>query len=131
MVRNVLLLLLAALALATTPRARAAAGYQFVEGYNVLDTNNAPEFAIGITGANFAGTAGQERDITLDQACGIIHLARGSTTINDRPSGVIGVAAIIVTNGARAGSNFRATGLIVSAAGQPVLSFHQSLAYVQ
>jgi len=106
-----------------------AAGYEFVEGYNVLDTNNAPIFESGILGTNYAGTAGQERDIAVDHARGIIYMARGSTTINDRPGGVVGIAAIVVTNGARAGSNFRDTGLIVSAGGQPALSFHQSLAY--
>lgn len=123
------LVLLTTVLLLHSPHASAATGYSFVEGYNVLDTNNAPIFETGILGTNFAGTAGQERDIAVDSARGIIYMARGSTTINDRPSGVVGIAAIVVTNGARAGSNFRDTGLIVSAGGQPALSFHQSLAF--
>ena len=113
---------------ATSSSLFAAAGYSFVEGYNVLDTNNAPVFSTGTVGTNFAGTSGQERDIAVDEARGIIYLARGQSTINDRPGGVIGIAAIVVTNGARAGSNFRDTGLI-TASGSPALNWCQSLAY--
>ena len=114
------------MALIALPRA-AAAGYTFVEGYNVLDTNNAPVFATGDVGTNFAATAGLERDIAVDARRGIIYIARGLTTSADRPGGGIGIAAIVVTNGARAGSNFRDTGLIVS--GGAPLAWCQSLAY--
>jgi hypothetical protein len=127
--RNGMVALFTAFALSTASSSLfAATGYSFVEGYNVLDTNNAPVFSTGAVGTNFAGTAGQERDIAVDEARGIIYLARGQSTINDRPGGVIGIAAIVVTNGARAGSNFRDTGLIV-ASGSPALNWCQSLAY--
>lgn len=129
MLKNLLLLWLAAIAVLFPTRASAAAGYSFVEGYNVLDTNNASIFTSGVPGTNFAATAGQERDIAVDAERGIIYMARGQNSINDRPGGVIGIAAIVVTNGARAGSNFRDTGLIVAAGGQTALSWCQSLAY--
>jgi len=110
--------LAAALVIGIHSRARAA--YSFVEGYNVLDTNNAPSI-----GTNFAATSGFERDIAVDSARGIIYIARGQQTTTDgRVGGVAGIAAIVVTNGARAGSNFRDTGLI-----DPVNNWCQSLAY--
>ncbi len=115
--------LFAILVLPLTSLPARAAGYQFVEGYNVLDTNQAPTI-----GTNYAATAGLERDIAVDAARGIIYQARGSTTAADRPGGTIGIAAIVVTNGAFAGSNFRDTGLI-TASGAPALQWCQSLAY--
>jgi hypothetical protein len=128
LIRTVSLFALLSVALTAAPRV-AAAGYAFIEGYNVLDTNNAPVFATGDVGTNFAATAGQERDIAVDSARGIIYMARGGATTADRPGGVTGIAAMVVTNGARAGSNFRDTGLIVAASGQPAMAFCQSLAY--
>jgi hypothetical protein len=122
MCRKVLALVTSLLALAAAPRAEAAA-YAFVEAYNVLDTNNAPSI-----GANYAATAGQERDIGVDEARGIIYMARGTTTTADGRS-VVGIAAIVVTNGARLGSNFRDTGLITATNTGPGLGFCQSLAY--
>ncbi len=121
--KQLLALLMLVLVTVFQPLAARAAGYQFVQGYNVLDTNNAPTI-----GANYAATAGQERDIAVDAARGIIYQARGSATTADRPGGVIGIAAIVVTNGAFAGSNFRDTGLII-ANGSPALAWCQSLAY--
>ncbi len=101
-----------------------AGSYGFVEGYNVLDTNNAPNI-----GTNFAATAGLERDIAVDAARGIIYQARGQTSTQDRPGGVVGIAAIVITNGALPGSNFRDTGLITGGPGQGSLAWCQSLAY--
>ena len=57
--RNAPLLLLAAFALVTVPHPRAAAGYQFVEGYNVLDTNNNPGFTGTAGGSNYAAMRGR------------------------------------------------------------------------
>src|SRR6185503_6433010 len=127
--KNAAATLLVAIVLLKTPSVVAAAGYSFVEGYNVLDTNNAPA-----VGTNFAATAGLERDIAVDSARGIIYMARGATTgasgaPDGRPGGIAGVAAIIATNGARVGSNFRDTGLITAAGGQTAVGFHQSLAF--
>ena len=116
MLRKIALLAMMSAVLALLPRGSAA--YRFEEGYNVLDTNNFP----GV-GTNFAGTSGLERDIAVDAARGIIYIARGSSTTQDGRS-AIGIAAIVVTNGARAGSNFRDTGLIASPNG-----WCQSLAY--
>jgi hypothetical protein len=128
-IRSVLLLSLASIAFLAVPRL-SAAGYIFVEGYNVLDTNNAPVFATGDIGTNFAATAGQERDIAVDSARGIIYIARGLGTVSDGRVGVgAAISCIVVTNGARAGSNFRDTGVMAPASGQPALGFCQSLAY--
>ncbi len=122
--KKVLVICSALAAIAATPDGFCA--YNFVEGYNVLDTNNAP----GI-GTNYAATSGAERDIGVDTARGIIYMARGTLTgaagPDGRPNGVIGIAAIVVTNGARAGSNFRDTGLINAPASG--LGFCQSLAF--
>jgi hypothetical protein len=120
--RHCALVLLATVLLLHSPHASAATGYSFVEGYNVLDEGNSP----GI-GALLGATAGLERDIAVDATRGIIYQARGLTTTADRGGGVIGIAAIVVTNGALPGSNFRDTGLI--AGGNPVLGWCQSLAY--
>ena len=128
LVRSILLASLVSVAAIATLSAPAAP-YIFVEGYNVLDTNNAPVFATGDIGTNFAATAGQERDIAVDAARGIIYMARGLGTFSDGRSGVgAAIAAIVVTNGARAGSNFRDTG-VITASGTPTLSWCQSLAY--
>jgi hypothetical protein len=117
------LIALAAL-IAILPQGLRAAGYTFVEGYNVLDTNN-----LATVGTSFAGTAGLERDIAVDEARGIIYLARGTTTTTDGRTAV-GIAAFVVTNGGGYnGSNFRDTGLLVAGAGQGSLSWCQSLAY--
>lgn len=119
-----------ALALLSVSTASAAVGYSFVEGYNVLDTNNAPVFSTGTIGTNFAGTAGQERDIALDAQRGIVYIARGTGGVPDGRSGVgTAISAVVITNGARAASNFRDTGVIGPASGQPALSFCQSLVY--
>lgn len=107
----------------------AAAGYEFVEGYNVLDTNNAPVFATGTIGTNFAATAGQERDIAVDAARGIIYIGHGLGTVPDGRGTTTHISAFVTTNDARPGSNFRDTGLIGPAAGQPTLTFNQSLVY--
>ncbi|HWN97098.1 MAG TPA: hypothetical protein VNT99_18860, partial [Methylomirabilota bacterium] len=104
---------------------RGLAAYNFVEGYNVIDTANDPAI-----GANFAATAGQERDIAVDAARGIIYMARGQGTVADGRTGVsAAIAAIVITNGALPGSNFRDTGVIGPATGQPTLTWCQSLAY--
>jgi hypothetical protein len=116
MLRNILLLTMLSAVLTLLPRASAA--YRFEEGYNVLDTNNFP----GV-GTNFGGTSGLERDIAVDASRGIIYIARGNSVTNDGRN-AIGIAAIVVTNGARAGSNFRDTGLITSPNG-----WCQSLAF--
>jgi hypothetical protein len=127
--RKILLVSVAFLAFLVAPRVFAAA-YQFVEGYNVLDTNNAPVFATGPIGTNFAATAGQERDIAVDAARGIIYMGRGQGTVPDGRSGAgAAISAFVVTNGAREGSNFRDTGLIGAASGQPTFTWCQSLAY--
>jgi hypothetical protein len=113
------------------PTVTTAAVYTLVEGYNVLDTNNAPVFATGAIGTNYAGTAGQERDIAVDGQRGIIYLARGTGGVPDGRTGtaaqLLNISAIVVTNGAREGSNFRDTGLVGPVSGS--LQFCQSLAY--
>ena len=126
--RCVRLFLVLALPLTSLP-ARAAAGYQFVEGYNVLDTNNNPGFTGTAGGTNYAGTAAQERDIAVDSARGIIYIGHGTGGVPDGRGPTTHISAFVVTNGARAGSNFRDTGLIGPASGQPTLTFNQSLAY--
>lgn len=118
-----------ALTFLAVPNAPGAA-YRFLEGYNVLDTNNAPIFATGDIGTNFAATAGQERDIAVDAARGIIYIGRGQGTVPDGRTGAgAAISAFVVTNDARPGSNFRDTGLIGPASGQGALSWCQSLAY--
>ncbi len=121
--RTLTLLALAALTL-LPPQVARAAGYQFLEGYNVLDTNNAPA-----VGTNFGGTAAQERDIGVDAARGIIYIGHGTGGVPDGRGPTTHISAFVVTNEARAGSNFRDTGLIGPAVGQPTLTFNQSLAY--
>jgi hypothetical protein len=121
-IRNFVLAALVAVSFLSVSTA-SAAGYSFVEGYNVLDDANSP----GI-GALLGATSGLERDIAVDSARGIIYIARGQTTTADRSGGVIGISAIVITNGAQAGSNYRDTGLIV-ASGTPALGWCQSLAY--
>ncbi len=106
-----------------------AAGYQFLEGYNVLDTNNAPIFSGGAIGTNFAGTAGQERDIGVDSARGIIYIGHGLGSVPDGRGSSTAISAFVVTNEARPGSNFRDTGLIGPAAGQGTMTFNQSLVF--
>ncbi len=121
---NLKKLVIAALLATTLPQGLRAAGYSFVEGYNVIDTNN-----LAAVGVNFAGTAGFERDIAVDQARGIIYIARGLSAAQDGRTAV-GIAAIVITNGGGYnGSNFRDTGLLVGGAGQGSLSWCQSLAY--
>jgi hypothetical protein len=131
--RNALVIGLASIgtALVGIPQASAAA-YQFIEGYNVLDTNNAPILATGDVGTNFAATAGQERDIAVDNARGIVYIGRGTGAVPDgRGTVPVAISAFVITNNARPGSNFRDTGLItaVPVGGQPAFSFCQSLAY--
>src|ERR1043166_6521525 len=130
-IRSVVLHSLAAFVFILVSTASAAVGYSFVEGYNVLDTNNAPVFSTGSVGTNFAGTAGQERDIAVDSVRGIIYIPRGQNTVPHGRSGFSGapISAFVVTNGARVGSNFRDTGLIGPVSGQPTLTWCQSLAY--
>ena len=117
--KTILFALIASAAWLVSPHVLAAP-YTLVEGYNVLDTVNAPAI-----GTNFAATSGQERDIAVDAARGIVYMARGLTTTADgRPGGSIAISAIVVTNDALPGSNYRDTGLITSPGG-----WCQSLAY--
>src|SRR5687767_7540758 len=91
--------LLAAVTLtATSSSLFAANGYSFVEGYNVLDTNNAPFFTGSPGGTNYAGTAAQERDIAVDSARGIIYIPRGTGGVPDGRTGFSGtpVSAFVV-----------------------------------
>lgn len=106
MKQTLALLALAAFTLLPPPAARAA-GYQFLEGYNVLDTNNNPGFTGTAGGTNYAGTAAQERDIGVDVARGIIYIGHGTGGVPDGRGPTTNISAIVVTNGARAGSNFR------------------------
>jgi hypothetical protein len=117
-----LVLCLAIAAALMAPRGLAAP-YTLVEGYNVLDNANLP----GLAAADFAATSGQERDIAVDAKRGIIYIARGLTShLDGRGSvnGGRGIAAIVATNNAFPGSNYRDTGII-----EPAGGWCQSLAY--
>ncbi|MDB6108860.1 MAG: hypothetical protein JWR69_610 [Pedosphaera sp.] len=104
-----------------------AAPYTFIEGYTVLDETTSP----GI-GSNLGQTCAAERDIAVDSARNIIYIGRGNiinsaSPTDGRSTTIQGLAAIVIANNANGA--YTDTGLIVAAANQPALSFHQALAY--